>query len=82
MRPESSSSRGGSSSLGEMEVTQLMASGIISVLDEFNITNTGIGIGEMPILVLTFFFQQCQYQYSHTYDARSGNLYFCQSCQY
>ena len=67
VRPESSSSRGGSSSLGEMEVTQLMASGIISVLDEFNITNTGIGIGEMPILVLTFFFQQCQYQCSHTY---------------
>lgn len=39
VRPETSSSRGGSSSLGEMEATQLMASGIVSDLDEFNISS-------------------------------------------
>ena len=39
VRPETSSSRGGSSFLGEMEVTQLMASGIVSDLDEFNISS-------------------------------------------
>lgn len=39
LRPETSSSRGGSRSLGEMEILQLAASGMVSVLNEFNIAS-------------------------------------------
>jgi hypothetical protein len=38
----------------------------------FPYDNTGIGIVLMPVPVLASFFQQCQYQYGHTYDARTG----------
>mmetsp|Transcript_2713 Transcript_2713/g.7224 ORF Transcript_2713/g.7224 Transcript_2713/m.7224 type:complete len:810 (+) Transcript_2713:24952-27381(+) len=36
LTPEHMSSRGGSRSLGEMEVTQLLASGMVNTLNEFN----------------------------------------------
>jgi hypothetical protein len=46
-----------------------------------NRANTSTGIFPMPILVLIF--SQCLYRYWHLQcDARTGNFYFCQSCQY